>query len=161
MRDMAREKIAWQVLTPGRTMQQTGELPVTPMKVLQVLLQLQELEMGPRAGSPESRREAEALRREVPAPILGHYDRLVTRGKKAVAYVRHGVCTGCQMQLPSGLYAKLLRDDDVCVCDNCARYLVVAPETPPPPAAKPAPAPKRAPRKRSPAARKKTAAVSA
>jgi len=117
--------------------------------------------MGPRAGSPESRREAEALRREVPAPILGHYDRLVTRGKKAVAYVRHGVCTGCRMQLPSGLYAKLLRDDDVCVCDNCARYLVVAPETPPPPAAKPAPAPKRAPRKRSPAARKKTVAVSA
>lgn len=120
--------------------------------------------MGPRAGSPETRREAEALRREVPVPILGHYDRLVSRGKKAVAYVRHGVCTGCRMQLPSGLYAKLLRDDDLCVCDNCARYLVVAPETPPPTAAESAPAahaPARTQRKRSTVVRKKSVAVSA
>ena len=111
-------------------------IPRPHMKTIQQLLELQGLELGPRAGSPAVRREIEALRQQVPAPILGHFDRLITRGKKAVATVRRGVCTGCQMQLPSGSYAKLLRDDDICVCDNCARYLLLAPveETPPPPA---------------------------
>jgi len=28
------------------------------------------------------------------------------------------------------LSAKLLRDDDVCVCENCARYLKLAPAEP-------------------------------
>lgn len=142
-------------------MSETGEVPVAIMKVLEILLQLQDLELGPRADSPAARREAEALRRQVPVPILGHYDRLVTRGKKAVALVRHGVCTGCQMKLPSGLYAKLLRNDDVCVCDNCARYLVMAPEPPPPAETASAPAPKRAPRKRRNPAAPKLAAVGA
>ncbi len=130
------------------------------MKVLEILLQLQELEMGPRASSPAGRREAEALRSQVPLPILGHYDRLVTRGKKAVALVRHGVCTGCQMQLPSGVYAKLLHQDDLCVCDNCARYLVLAPETPPAAGATTPPASKRASRKRPTASTKKLETVS-
>lgn len=98
------------------------------MKIIEQLLALQELDLGARAGTSGARKQIEALRPEVPAPILGHYDRLVSRGKKAVALVRRGVCTGCQMQLPSGVYAKLLRDDDICVCDNCARYLVRAPD---------------------------------
>jgi predicted nucleic acid-binding Zn-ribbon protein len=98
------------------------------MKIIQQLLELQGVELGARASSPAARREGELLRREVPEPILGHYNRLVSRGKKAVAVVRRGVCTGCQMRLPSGIYAKLLRDDDICVCDNCARYLMLAPE---------------------------------
>lgn len=131
------------------------------MKVLEILLQLQDLELGPRADSPATRREAEALRRQVPVPILGHYDRLVTRGKKAVALVRHGVCTGCQMKLPSGLYAKLLRQDDVCVCDNCARYLVPAPETPPSAEAPAAPAAQRAARRRRTSAAPKLATMGA
>lgn len=130
------------------------------MKVLEILLQLQELELGPRASSPAARREAEALRRQVPLPILGHYDRLVTRGKKAVALVRHGVCTGCQMQLPSGVYAKLLHQDDLCVCDNCARYLVNAPEPVPSAETASAPASKRASRKRPTASAKKLETVS-
>lgn len=130
------------------------------MKIIELLVRLQELDFGPGASSPGTRREAEALRQQIPTPILGHYDRLVARGKKAVAMVRHEVCTGCQMRLPSGVYAKLLRDDDLCVCDNCARYLMLAPQpsaaaTPPPAAAR-----KRAPRRR-PAANAKLATAPA
>jgi predicted nucleic acid-binding Zn-ribbon protein len=94
-------------------------------------LELQELEMGPRAEAPENRPTIEALRKAIPEPILAHYDRLTARGKKGVALVRHGVCSGCQMKLATGVHAALLRDDDIAMCDNCARYLLVAPELPP------------------------------
>ncbi len=114
------------------------------MKIIQQLFDLQGLELGPKANSPATRREAEALRVQLPETVLGHYDRLVSRGKKAVALVRHGVCTGCMMRLASGLHAALLRNDDICVCDNCARYLMLAHDevpgaalAPPPPAKKP------------------------
>lgn len=131
------------------------------MKIVQHLLQLQELELGSWASSPAARREAETLRREVPETILGHYDRLVARGKKAVAFVRNGVCSGCQMRLPSGLYAKLLRDDDLCVCDNCARYLALAPEPPAVAAVAAVPALKRPIRRRQSASATKLEAVAA
>jgi len=107
------------------------------MRIIEQLCRLQELELGPAAGTAVARCEAEIIRADVMPVVLGHYDRLVARGKKAVALVRHGVCTGCQMQLPSGLHAKLLRDDDVCVCENCARYLKLAPVEPAPAEAKP------------------------
>jgi hypothetical protein len=121
------------------------------MKILQQLLQLQQLDLGPKAGAPATRREATALRQELPAAVLGHYDRLVSRGKKAVAVVRRGVCTGCQMRLPSGINAKLLRDDDISICDNCARYLMLAPEELAPAVPVDPPAPKRTVRRRPPA----------
>lgn len=128
------------------------------MKVIQRLFELQGLEMGPKAESPEARRLAEAIRKEIPEQIKAHYDRLRARDKKGVALVRHGVCTGCQMKLASGIYAHLLRDEDVAMCDSCARYLLLAPdETAPaagPPKAdtrkppEPEPAPKARRRKR-------------
>lgn len=100
------------------------------MKVIERLLELQKLEMGPEAEAPENRPIIDALRKEIPEPILGHYDRLRARGKK-VALVRHGVCSGCQMKLATGVHAALLRDEDIAMCDNCARYLLVAPDLPP------------------------------
>ncbi|MBM3879248.1 MAG: hypothetical protein FJ387_05945 [Verrucomicrobia bacterium] len=118
------------------------------MKVVERLFELQELEMGPQAEAAENRRAAENLRKEIPDPILGHYDRLRARGKKGVALVRHGVCTGCQMKLASGPFAALRRDDDIAMCDNCARYLLLCPE-PAAPAANPA-----APASKKPAAKR-------
>lgn len=113
------------------------------MKVIERLLELQELDMSPTAGSPETQKAVEKMRKEIPDPIMGHYDRLRVRGKKGVVMVRRGVCMGCQMKLASGMYAKLVRDDDIAMCDNCARYLILAPEvapaTPPKPAAEEAP----------------------
>jgi hypothetical protein len=114
------------------------------MKIIEQLFRLQELELGPPTGTPAAKREAETLRAGLLPTVLGHYERLVARGKKAVALVRRGVCGGCQMQLPSGLSAALLRDDDLCVCENCARYLKLAP---PEPVAPPT-APKRPARRR-------------
>ncbi len=63
------------------------------------------------------------LREKIPAQILGHYDRLVARGKKGVAVVRDQVCTGCHMRLPIGTITTLMRGDDIQLCDSCGRYL--------------------------------------
>lgn len=102
------------------------------MKVIERLFELQVLELGPAAGSAEGKKAAEALKKEIPEPILGHYRRLMDRGKKGVALVRHGVCSGCMMQLAIGVFAALRRDDDIAMCDTCARYLLLAPEEPAP-----------------------------
>jgi hypothetical protein len=129
------------------------------MKIIQQLFDLQGLDLGPKANSPATRREAETLRAQLPETVLGHYDRLVSRGKKAVALVRRGVCTGCMMRLASGLYATLLRDSDICVCDNCARYLMLAnDEVPGAVPAVPGPSKRAVSRKRSTAALEAVAA---
>lgn len=108
------------------------------MKVIERLYELQELELGGAKDSPEARQKIESIRKETPEPIMGHYDRLLARGKRAVAMVRHGVCTGCRIKLPSGSYAALLRDDDISMCENCGRYLMLSPEEQPEPVQLPA-----------------------
>lgn len=122
------------------------------MKVIERLFELQELQMGPRAGAPEHQPVIEALRKEIPVPILTHFERLTARGKKGVALVRHGVCSGCQMHLATGVHAALLRDDDIAMCDSCARYLLLAPDLPPvtPPEPVKKPTARRARRKAAP-----------
>jgi hypothetical protein len=109
-------------------------------------LELQELEMGPKTGSPEVRAMAEAIRKEIPEGVLAHYDRLMERGKKGVAWVRQRVCTGCMLTLASGVYADLVRDEDIHMCDACGRYLLLAPEERPGAASRPVqPGPKAKP----------------
>lgn len=111
------------------------------MKEIEQLLKLQEIEFGPLPDAPEHCREAEALRHEIPAPLLAHYDRLKARGRKGVAVVSHGVCGGCRMKIASGPHAALIRDQDVAMCEYCSRYLILAPPPPEPP--KPARRPRR------------------
>jgi hypothetical protein len=63
------------------------------------------------------------LRAKIPAQILGHYDRLVARGKKGVAAVHGQVCSGCHMQVPLGVVMTLRHGDDIQLCESCGRYL--------------------------------------
>jgi hypothetical protein len=108
------------------------------------LLKLQGLDFSdtPNQSVEAQRTELRAL---IPQPILGHYDRLVVRGKKGVAVVRNQVCTGCHMRLPIGTINTLMQGQDIQLCDSCGRYLYLLPEptesTPvePPAPAKPAP----------------------
>ncbi len=66
-----------------------------------------------------------ALRSQIPPQVIGHYDRLVARGKKGVSVVRNQVCTGCHMRLPIGAYNTLLQGIDIQLCESCGRYLYV------------------------------------
>ena len=95
--------------------------------VLQNLLKLQTLDFA--SGSDKkTAAEIAGLRAQVPAPILGHYDRLRTRGKKGVALVRNHTCTGCYMRQPIGKITTLMRDEDIQLCDSCGRYLYLPTE---------------------------------
>jgi len=90
--------------------------------LLQNLLKLQALEFN-ETTEKDAAAQIEELRKTVPQPILGHFDRLVTRGKKGVAVVRNQVCTGCHMRLPIGTINTLMQGQDIQLCDSCGRYL--------------------------------------
>jgi predicted nucleic acid-binding Zn-ribbon protein len=89
---------------------------------LQNLLKLQALDFDEPSTKSSEARKLE-LRALIPAPILGHYDRLVVRGKKGVALIRNQVCTGCHMKLPIGTINTLMQGGDIRLCDTCGRYL--------------------------------------
>jgi predicted nucleic acid-binding Zn-ribbon protein len=114
------------------------------------LLKLQALDFG-EIKDKDADSHRDELRKTIPQPILAHYDRLVTRGKKGVALVRNQVCTGCHMRLPIGTINTLMQNQDIQLCDTCGRYLYLE-ETSVSPAAEPAPAakpePKSAPKTR-------------
>jgi hypothetical protein len=91
-------------------------------ELLQNLLQLQALEFDPLSG-PGVQAQIAGLRALIPPQVMGHYDRLVARGKKGVAVVRNQVCTGCHMRLPIGTINTLMQGQDIQLCDSCGRYL--------------------------------------
>src|ERR1017187_6972312 len=90
--------------------------------ILQNLLKLQALEFGEDTTKNVEAQTAE-LRRNIPPPVIGHYDRLRVRGKKGVAIVRNQVCAGCHMHVPIGQINVLMRDEGVELCESCGRYL--------------------------------------
>jgi predicted nucleic acid-binding Zn-ribbon protein len=91
-------------------------------ELLQKLLKLQAVEFDKPAPKISAAEIAE-IRASVPPTILGHYDRLVARGKRGVAIVRNQVCTGCHMRLPIGTINTLMQGTDIQLCDTCGRYL--------------------------------------
>jgi hypothetical protein len=109
-------------------------------ELLQNLVRLQSLEFGD-VKVENAEASAAKLRAKIPQPILGHYDRLIARGKRGMAQVRDQVCTGCHMRLPMAVIMTLMHDRDIQLCDTCGRYLYLA-DPAAPPAAEPAKAPK-------------------
>jgi len=110
------------------------------------LLELQTLEFAGRVDARTAVVIAER-RRQIPAQILDHYDRMRTRGKRALAAVNHQVCGGCHMQVPLGVVMTLKHGHDLQLCENCGRYLYL-PEVENTAAAIPETVTKPAPRKR-------------
>ncbi len=94
------------------------------------LLALQKLMLPPTPPTPEKEAKITELRKLVPPPVLSHFDRLVVRGKKSVALVRHGVCTECHIRVPVGTLASLITPHDVYLCDSCSCYLLLPTDEP-------------------------------
>lgn len=95
------------------------------------LYELQTLEFE-EAVQPNSEERIAALRVEIPAPILAHYDRLGDRGKKGIALLQHQTCSGCHVSVPLGVVLELKRGDDIRCCENCGRYLYLQETAPAP-----------------------------
>jgi predicted nucleic acid-binding Zn-ribbon protein len=91
-------------------------------ELMRILIELQSLEFEETI-QPNIEKRIAALRAKIPKPILSHYDRLGDQGKKGVAAVRNQTCTGCHMRVPVAVVFNLKHAEDVCLCDNCGRYL--------------------------------------
>jgi predicted nucleic acid-binding Zn-ribbon protein len=118
-------------------------------------LQQLALQRTPRTAAQDTRMCE--LRDKIPLEVLGHFNRMIERGQKGVALVRHGVCSECHLRVSSGTVASLVQPKDIYICDNCGRYLLLPLEEIAPPAAAPSSAPLAASPKRK--ARKKPVAV--
>jgi predicted nucleic acid-binding Zn-ribbon protein len=95
---------------------------------LQNLMKLQALQFKEvEASAKEIEAQTAELRALIPPPIMGHYDRLVVRGKKGIAVIRNQTCSGCHMRQPLGTITVLMRGEDLQLCDSCGRYLYVEP----------------------------------
>lgn len=112
-------------------------------ELMEIMLQIQELQLI-RKKNPEKTPELVELRGKVPPQVLGHFDRLLARGKKGVSLVTNATCKECHMKVPVGTIAVLMRAEDIQLCGNCGRYLYLLPEPEPTPVVAPVePAPKR------------------
>lgn len=96
-------------------------------EIMKNLFELQTLEFDQTIHEDTEERVAE-LRAKIPAPILAHYDRLGDQGKKGVAVLRHQTCSGCHMRVPVSVVFDLKHAQDVCLCENCNRYLYLPEE---------------------------------
>jgi predicted nucleic acid-binding Zn-ribbon protein len=118
------------------------------------LYALQQLVNSPVSAERDAR--VQALRDVIPAPVLSHFDRLLTVGRKGVSVVRDGICRQCHLRVPSGTAASLARPKDLFICDNCGAYLYVPLEeipasgnSTPPVNVAPVPAPAKKPRRKA------------
>lgn len=108
-------------------------------QLMETMLRIQDLQLD-QEEDPESHPVLKKLRKTVPPQIIGHFDRMLARGKKAVASVRNQACSSCRMKIPIGNIAVLMRNEDIQLCGSCGRYLYLPPE---PPEVVEAPAPKK------------------
>jgi hypothetical protein len=105
-------------------------------ELLQNLIKLQAIEFEETSEKNAGATIAE-LRVKIPAQILGHYDRLVARGKKGVTAIRGENCSSCHIHVPIGAIMTLKRGEDIQLCESCGRYLFLpdtAETAAPPPA---------------------------
>jgi hypothetical protein len=94
------------------------------------LLELQTLELAGKT-PPASARRITELRAQIPAQIVGHYDRFMVRNKKGVAVIKGQVCGECHVQVPRNTVLTLMHGEDIQVCENCGRYLCLPEPVPP------------------------------
>jgi hypothetical protein len=87
---------------------------------LWLLQSLQARTEGPSVAKNPSLNE---LRSTIPVNVLARFDHMQSRGKRPVVAVRHGVCTGCHLQITKADLMALLYGEEVKQCSNCGRYL--------------------------------------
>ena len=91
--------------------------------LMENLVALQNLQFQTGRRPPEAEQRIEALRKKVSEPLLTRFDRLLARGRKAVAVVHNGVCGECHLKLAVGIVGALAFGEEIQYCDNCGRSL--------------------------------------
>lgn len=60
---------------------------------------------------------------KISKPLLGKYERLRARYKRAIVPVKDDTCLGCFMKLPTYLITHGKKDNEVITCEGCGRIL--------------------------------------
>ena len=60
---------------------------------------------------------------KIKKPLVGMYERLRARYKRAIVPVLEDTCSGCFMRLPTYLITLSQRDKEVISCEGCGRIL--------------------------------------
>ncbi|MEM1157580.1 MAG: C4-type zinc ribbon domain-containing protein [Verrucomicrobiota bacterium] len=103
--------------------------------VMQDLIRLNELQdtidsfKTPRGKKrKEAEAEAESIRPNIPAFILSHHDRIRKLGRKSTSNVVNWVCQSCFIAVPVGSRSRIMKGDDLNICENCGAYLYYSPQ---------------------------------
>lgn len=92
-----------------------------------MLMALQELESVKPKNDKDAQkvaRQVSIIRQDLDASILWRYDRLRKLHGVAVVKASGGVCSGCSMQLSSGLASEILKNpNSLFICERCGRFL--------------------------------------
>jgi uncharacterized protein len=76
-------------------------------------------------------RERSALAARIPPDVLHLFQQIArTRKGLAVAAVRDGLCTVCQLRLRPQIYGEVRRNDRIIQCESCTRILYFVPSAP-------------------------------
>ena len=97
-------------------------------EIMEALLKLQEAQIRAELKPGEENSTTRKWRQAVPKPVQGHFDRLRSRGKKGIAVIRNGTCTGCYIKAALGVMLTLRNETDIQLCGNCGRYLLLPAE---------------------------------
>jgi mannitol/fructose-specific phosphotransferase system IIA component (Ntr-type) len=90
-----------------------------------ILITLQLLETKKKAGARGLTKKIELARDELPGSVLSRFDKLIGHYGEALVEAPTGICTGCNMQLSSGLASEMQHNpDSVYVCERCGRFVV-------------------------------------
>ncbi|MCJ7681215.1 MAG: PTS sugar transporter subunit IIA [Candidatus Aminicenantes bacterium] len=85
---------------------------------------LREMKKAKGAGLKQLKEEAQFIRGELDESLLDRFDRLVERYGFAVAEVEDGACTGCFINLATGMNSAIEGRNDIFVCENCGKFII-------------------------------------
>lgn len=92
--------------------------------MLQELDEVQKLGFEVRSEGAESLGQArKELTQKINRPLLGMYERLRARYKRAIVPVREDTCLGCFMKLPTYLITHRDKHNQIITCEGCGRIL--------------------------------------
>ncbi len=92
--------------------------------MVQELKQVEELGFEVKSESSETLNGARnEMIDKIPKPLLGNYERLRKRYKRAIVPIKNDKCLGCFMKLPTYLLTHVKRDEQVITCEGCGRIL--------------------------------------
>lgn len=97
------------------------------LQELEIVLQESRIVHGSHVTNQMRTLEAEIrlLRESLKPSELKRFDAL-KRGGIPVVKERHGVCTGCHLNIPQGDLNRMARGDLEWVCPNCGRFLLLS-----------------------------------